>query len=106
MTTPNESDVKAAEKHAAPLKYIGDRKISEMDFLAGAAHVRAETEAELSRLRRELAEAVEILKWYGCGGNFQTDIWHHPDLGYFTGKRARDFLNKLTQAPQGEQGEM
>jgi hypothetical protein len=51
-------------------------------------------EPEVAALRKRLEEAVEVIEFYSKGGNFQTDIWQHPNLGYFTGKRAREFLKE------------
>lgn len=39
--------------------------------------------------------AVSALSFYSKGGNFSHDVWLHPSLGYFTGKRAGEVLALL-----------
>lgn len=44
-------------------------------------------------LIERLERYEEALRFYGNGGNFQTDIWFHEKLEcYFTGKLARQAL--------------
>lgn len=47
---------------------------------------------EYEQLQSKFNEAVEVIKFYSNGGNLNRDIWFDEKLGYFTGKRARDFL--------------
>lgn len=47
------------------------------------------------QLQSKFNEAVEVIKFYSNGGNLSRDIWFDEKLGYFTGKRARDFLRSL-----------
>lgn len=48
-----------------------------------------------SQLQKKFEEAVEVIKFYSNGGNLNRDIWFDEKLGYFTGKRAREFLRSL-----------
>jgi len=45
--------------------------------------------------QKVIEKLVEVLGFYAQGGNFQTDVWEHESLGYFTGKRARETLKHL-----------
>lgn len=65
------------------LQHFGHRFIHQLAKAHAAGH------AEL------LAQVLPVLEFYSKGGNFQTDIWQHSELGYFTGKRARELLQKL-----------
>ena len=47
------------------------------------------------QLQSKFNEAVEVIKFYSNGGNLSRDIWFDEKLGYFTGKRAREFLRSL-----------
>lgn len=47
------------------------------------------------QLQRRFEEAVEVIKFYSNGGNSNRDIWFDEELGYFTGKRAIEFLRSL-----------
>ena len=50
--------------------------------------------AAYNDLAPKIAKLVEVLGFYAQGGNFQTDVWEHESLGYFTGKRARETLKQ------------
>lgn len=51
---------------------------------------------KIFELERKLEVAIQLLKFYSQGGNSQTDIWYNEHLGYFTGKRAKEFLESLS----------
>lgn len=51
--------------------------------------------ASHEQLQSKFNEAVEVIKFYSNGGNLNRDIWFDEKLGYFTGKRAREFLRSL-----------
>lgn len=51
-------------------------------------------ESELTKLRARVALLEEALGFYAKGGNFNTDVWKHETLGYFTGLRAREALSE------------
>jgi hypothetical protein len=57
--------------------------ISHEDHLA----IVAELESRIANLR-------EVVEFYSNGGHPAMDMWQHPDLGYFTGKRARQALEE------------
>lgn len=48
----------------------------------------------IEKLESQLKEANELIEFYGAGGNFNSDVWQHENLGFFTGKRARAYLKK------------
>ena len=47
---------------------------------------------DLVRVTELLREANTLLDFYSRGGNANMDVWKHEELGFFTGKRAREFL--------------
>jgi hypothetical protein len=42
-----------------------------------------------------LSTALEVLEFYSNGGNPPQDVWEHKELGYFTGKRAREAIARI-----------
>ena len=50
--------------------------------------------ANESHTPRSQEEAEELLKFYSEDGNFNSDVWEHDSLGFFTGKRAREYMKK------------
>ena len=61
---------------------------------AGAPTLQMRIERLLQAYECEIAEYRQVLEFYGNGGNSNQDVWVHPDLGYFTGKKAREVLKK------------
>lgn len=59
---------------------------------ADATDLYVDAQTKITRLESEVERLREVLEFYAQGGNFQTDIWKHEELGYFTGKRARAAL--------------
>lgn len=51
-------------------------------------------ESDLKTAHEMIREFRKELEFYGNGGNFNLDLWEHPELGHFTGKRARAVLQK------------
>lgn len=49
---------------------------------------------DVAQMLRLMREAMQTIEFYSKGGNFQTDIWKHEELGFFTGKRAKEFVQK------------
>ncbi len=49
----------------------------------------------IAQLQAQLAMCKEVLEFYADGGNPNRDIWLDEELGYFTGKHARECLFKL-----------
>ncbi|MFN7295182.1 MAG: hypothetical protein ACK5T9_02865, partial [Bacteroidota bacterium] len=50
--------------------------------------------SEYEKLKKENEVLMETLEFYAQGGYPEMDMWQHPDLGYFTGKRARQTLEQ------------
>ena len=76
----------------------------EMTRLFGPAYI-ASYKAGASPRDELIEKLAEALDFYSKGGNFNTDIWVHPDLGYFTGKRAKKILAELDRFVAGEEKE-
>lgn len=53
--------------------------------------------ARIKQLEAQLKEANELLQFYSQGGSCSTDVWQREHLGYFTGKRARHYLEKYKE---------
>ena len=49
-------------------------------------------QAIVQKLEERIEKLREVMEFYAQGGHSAMDMWQHPDLGYFTGKRARQAL--------------
>lgn len=56
-----------------------------------------EKNKEIQSLKDENKKFREALEFYANGGNSNRDIWFDDDLGYFTGKRARQTLEGVSK---------
>lgn len=49
----------------------------------------------IQALMREIIAAREMARFYAGGWNPNLDVWKHDELGYFTGRRAREYLKEF-----------
>lgn len=42
-----------------------------------------------------MEKMARALDFYSKGGNFNTDVWKHEDLGYFTGSMAKAVIAQV-----------
>lgn len=87
--------------NAEALKNLAVKKMNEYIDMG---HFRYPDEAKpylldgyMQGYRQAEADAAELercLEFYAHGGNFNTDLWKHDELGYFTGKYAKETLAK------------
>lgn len=57
---------------------------------------------DIAFLTQSLRIAIDALEFYSQGGHPAMDMWEHKDLGYFTGKRARHELTRISELAKGE----
>lgn len=62
----------------------------------------AQSRNALPDLLDALSEAVSLLEFYSKGGHPAMDMVEHKELGFFTGKRANEFLKRWGLNPEGE----
>lgn len=86
----------------AKIKSIGEIRLCDQTGAVSGHEIGAfidgarQQQRELSPLAKEIImELVETMRFYGNGGNFNRDLWYDNDLGFFTGKRAKEALAKV-----------
>jgi hypothetical protein len=54
-------------------------------------------ESSYAMVVKQLKEADEVIEFYSQGGNSNRDIWYDDKLGYFIGKKAREYKKKWSE---------
>lgn len=66
------------------------------------AELIAHSRTDIEKLLAIVEVQRKALEFYSRGGNFNTDIWQHESLGYFTGKLAGEALTECDSIAEGK----
>ena len=90
-----ESEGRAVAEALQFVRRVKDDEVSSLFQALTRERARyAELLEKIERLEAENRDMREVLEFYANGGNFNRDIWYDKELGFFTGRRAREVLAK------------